>query len=92
MNLIELNAVVRGDAFHVELFYPRHAPVKAIQIGLCDVRAADDIRVEYDFERDGWAIKQASRFSWPADDPKCDPDWQEVAFVEAWGRKPEGDE
>jgi hypothetical protein len=52
-----------------------------------DVRAADDILIEYDFERDGYVIKQASKFVWDADDPVCDQDWQEVAFVQAWARE-----
>lgn len=77
----------RGDTFHVELEYPRlEGHVRFVEVDLVDVRAADGIRVSYDFERDGWRIEQASRFEWPADDPVCDPDWQEVAFVKAWGR------
>ena len=56
-----------------------------LEVGLMDVRAADPIQISYDFERDGWVIKQASTFSWAADDKTgCDPDWQEVAFVQAW--------
>lgn len=78
-----------GDEMHLDLWYPRNetSPVKSLVIGLMDVRAADNIRVSYDFERDGWKIEQASTFSWDADDEVCDPDWQEVAFVEAWGRE-----
>lgn len=79
----------RGDTLAVKLMYPRNNDVQKVQIGLCDVRAADSILVEYDFERDGWSIKQASTFSWAADDEKMDPDWQEVAFVQAWGREVE---
>ena len=81
---------VRGDTARIELMYPRTSEVKAVTVGLCDVRAADDIRIEYDFERDGWVIKQASRFSWNEDEPDCDPDWQEVAFVKAWAREAPG--
>ena len=78
---------------HIDLVYPRgeNAEVKAIQIGLLDVRAADDIKVSYDFDRDGWVICQASVFEWGADDEVCDPDWQEVAFVKAWGREVVGE-
>jgi hypothetical protein len=85
--LMRDSLVVRDDTATIELWYPRNSPVKAIEIGLMDVRAADSIRVEYDFERDGWVIKQASRFSWEEDDTVCDPDWQEVAFVQAWARE-----
>lgn len=49
-----------------------------------DLRAADDIRIEYDFGRDGWVIKQAQVFEWEIDDEICDPQWKEVAFIEAW--------
>ncbi|HYQ47177.1 MAG TPA: hypothetical protein VER11_34640 [Polyangiaceae bacterium] len=87
----------RDDTLSVDLWYPRSKndpdsprsfdnPV-AVIVGLVDVRAADDIRIEYDFERDGWSIRQASVFEWPIGDTVCDPDWQEVAFVQAWGRQ-----
>lgn len=75
----------RGDTLGVELFYPRvGGHVNKLRIGLCDIRAADDILIAYDFKRDGWSIKQASIFQWDVDDEMCDPDWQEVAFVQAW--------
>ena len=79
-----------GDALHIDIWYPRtDNPIKAIQVGLMDVRAADDIRIEYDFQRDGWVIKQAQVFEWGADDEVCDPQWKEVAFVEAWASEKE---
>lgn len=71
-----------------DLFYPRTNPCDTVQIGLLDVRAADDIQVSYDFDRDGWMIKQASKWEWDYDDTECDSDWQEVAFVKAWARDP----
>lgn len=74
----------------VSLWYPRsEGHPKEIDLGLMDVRAADSIRISYDFARDGWVIKQASRFEWPAGDTVMDEDWQEVAFVQAWGREEE---
>jgi len=85
----------RKDTLIVDMWYPRLTsgqprtpdhPV-AVEVGLCDVRAADSIRIEYDFARDGYSIKQASKFQWPCDDTVCDPDWQEVAFVQAWARE-----
>jgi hypothetical protein len=78
---------VYGSEMHIDLWYPTHRSVKSFVVGLIDVRAADQIRISYDFERDGWKIEQASKFSWEVDDKVCDPDWQEVAFVEAWARK-----
>lgn len=73
----------------LDVWYPRSedSPIRSVVVGLMDVRAADDIRITYDFERDGWVISQASRFAWDINDKVCDPDWQEVAFVQAWARK-----
>lgn len=84
---LEPEVTKRGDTLSVELMYPRNNEVRKVQIDLCDVRASDGILVEYDFERDGWSIKQASTFGWAADDKVMDSDWQEVAFIQAWGRK-----
>lgn len=81
-----------GNALSVELSYPRINPISHLLVALEDVRAADSIRVSYDYERDGWKIEQASTFQWNSDDKVCDPDWQEVAFVQAWGReRPDSD-
>ncbi|MFX4223509.1 MAG: hypothetical protein ACMVO3_22555 [Thalassobaculum sp.] len=78
---------VSGDTAHVDIYYPRvEGQPKFLTVGLMDVRAADGIRISYDFERDGWSIEQASTFEWEADDGVCDPDWQEAAFVQAWAR------
>ena len=72
----------------IELFYPRSdGAAKYIEVGLMDVRAADGIRISYDFGRDGYIVEQASTFQWEVDDPVCDEDWQEVAFIQAWARE-----
>ena len=78
-----------GDEVHIDLWYPTVSPVKSFVIGLIDTRAADGIRVSYDHGRDGWKIEQASIFEWPIEDKVCDMDWQEVAFVDSWGREKE---
>ena len=79
------------NVLHVELMYPQCGPendrVDTVEVGLCDVRAADSIRITYDYDRDGWSVLQASIFEWEADDTEHDADWQEVAFVPAWGRE-----
>jgi hypothetical protein len=82
-------AKVYGEECHIDLWYPDvpETTVRKIVVGLVDVRAADDMRISYDKERDGWKIEQASTFQWDGDDEKCDPDWQEVAFVQAWARE-----
>lgn len=82
-----VSAQVYRDTARVTLEYPRNNPVNKIVVDLCCVRAADGILIEYDFARDGWSIKQASTFEWEIDDKECDPDWQEVAFIEAWARE-----
>lgn len=69
----------------IELYYPRLANdpdmvdiadiVDTIEVGLSDVRAARDIRIQYDFDRDGYVItaqKWDSDFASP---------WIEVGFV-----------
>lgn len=77
----------QGDTLSVDLYYPRSpGSPTAIEVDLICVRAADGLRISYDFDRDGWSIQQASRFEWEAGDTVCDPDWQEVSFVKAWAR------
>ncbi len=90
-NLVLEEASIRGKTVHLDLWYPRsEANVNNVILGLIDFRATDEIRISYDFERDGWKIEQQSTFSWASDDEVCDPDWQEVAFVKSWAReKPE---
>lgn len=90
---------VRGDELHVELTYPprgsANEPEKAEQIRYVvvdqeSVRASDGVRLWYDYERDGFVIEQASRFSWDSEEEANAPnaeDWQEVAFVQSWARK-----
>ena len=82
------DAKVHGRVLDLELWYPRQeGQIDTLEVGLCDVRAADSIRIRYDFDRDGWAIQQASTFQWEYGDEVCDADWQEVAFIQAWGRQ-----
>lgn len=73
----------------VTLSYPRcENNPKAIEIVLSDVRAADDIRVEYDFERDGWKISQ--KVYAIADDGQLldeSEEWHEQALLPAWQGK-----
>lgn len=79
---------IRRQTIQVTLSYPRSPEnPNAVEIDLECVRAADGLLISYDFERDGWSIKQASTFAWDVNDTICDPDWQEVAFVEAWARE-----
>jgi hypothetical protein len=73
----------------VEWMYPVISGTEksTLTLNLSHVRASDGIRITYDGDRDGWSIEQASVFSWDASDEKLDPDWREVAFVQAWARE-----
>ena len=83
----EDDIVVRGETAHVDLWYPRSEgkTIRAVQVGLVDVRAADDIRITYDFDRDGYVIQQQVTWERFEDEPEdATEDWREVAFVKAW--------
>lgn len=74
-----------GDTAGVEVLYPRSNGLRFVEVGLCDVRAADSLRISYDFDRDGWVVEQAKYFTW--DEHDADPPdhgWTEVAFCPAW--------
>lgn len=65
---------VPATAVDGQLWYPRlDSEPSTITVALYDVRAADDLVIGYDFDRDGWTIAQASA-----------PD-TEVAFIRSWG-------
>lgn len=88
---VDIQAHIPHSRVDVELWYPgaNSNKINQVQVGLCDVRAADDIRIEYDFERDGWSIKQQLFWEGPeSHDLVEDVDhWYEVAFVQAWGQQ-----
>ena len=67
----------------IDLNYPRNNPIKYFEVGLDDIRAADNIRISYDYDRDGYVIEQASKFKFRYDEV-VDPDWKEVAFIKSW--------
>ena len=82
----EVHEESRAAAF--TFWYPRQdGNINELLVGLSDVRAADSILIHYDFDRDGYVIRQASKFSW-AEGEDIDEDWQEVAFIQAWARDP----
>lgn len=68
----------------VDLWYPRQgATPDTVRVGLVDVRAADDLLISYDFDRDGWVIRMPTVHSWPSgEEPDEHP--VEVAFIPAW--------
>ena len=70
---------------HVTLSYPRvEGNTNTIRIELGDVRAADDLIIRYDFDRDGWSISRDI----VNDDHHPVAEDQEVAFIPAWTVQP----
>jgi hypothetical protein len=81
------NLFVRDNAVHLDLWYPNvNDNPDRIEIGLMHVRSSDNISISYDFDRDGWVISQAVPTPWETNAYAHDPDWKEVAFVQAWAR------
>ena len=89
MNDINEYACLAEGSIHVDLRYPRtEGKPQYVEVGLEDVRAADSIRIRYDFSRDGWSIEQGAHCDKSMSGVVLGPfDWKEVAFIEAWGRE-----
>jgi len=72
-----------GSTLSVDLWYPRidRESCTAVEVGLMDVRAARDVRIKYDYARDGYVIS--------ADEAGDDEDEriEEVAFVPAGAKR-----
>ncbi len=83
---VEVEDMIEEEAMHIEIDYPRNNKVNTIEIGLCDVRAADDIRIRFDFERNGWVILQPRSFYNEIEDSSYEhcEEWIESAFCPAW--------
>ena len=87
MDMDEMKHSVRGNRAYTSLWYPGTPDgIDEVEVELYHVRAADAILISYDFERDGYVIKQASKWEWDQDE-EPDSDWQEVAFIRAWQRE-----
>ena len=74
--------VLDVDEIAVDLWYPKvENRYKSIRISLMDVRAANDIVVSYDFERDGWVVM--SDLTDPrSSDEYTDEEWDALPEVE----------
>lgn len=62
------------------LWYPRYPERSTIKVEMYDVRAADDLIIGYDFDRDGYTIARDEQ-------PEV-----EVAFVRSWAEYAAADE
>ena len=88
------DAFQHGNVLSLNLIYPPYPGddpgdrVTTFQVGLMAVRAADDIRVSYDYDRDGWKIEQEKMVRWEGTYAGTG-EWVEVAFVDAWGNERE---
>lgn len=74
----------RDYGAHVEMCYPaREGPATRVTIGITDVRAANQISIEFDFKRDGYVIRMDRTQDYGTG---CDVVEENVgvAFVPAW--------
>lgn len=84
------------DEVTVELQYPErdgNLSREAVVVSLLDVRSADDLKLRFDFERDGWAITMDRTREVEADglvQTEVVVQDEEVAFVPAWNEEPDG--
>ena len=77
-----------NESCSVDLWYPNidpdRGPLPRIKIGLMHVRAADDITVEFDGERNGWVIRMDRTREHEGGVGETIEEKVEVAFVPAW--------
>jgi len=80
------DVAVWGDTAHIDLWYPKiEGRPKFIKVGLVDTRAADGVRLHYDFERDGFVVEQPKPHLVCKGDYYEDIDeWIEVGFFRSW--------
>lgn len=85
---------VGENVVEVDINYPRNSPIDTIEIELFDMRAADALRVQYDYERDGWVMSQPRQYYVPLGDDSFDLEieWIESAFCPAWKYELKDDE
>lgn len=60
----------------VDMYYPRLNEINTVQVCLVDVRAADDVRIYFDFDLNQWIIQQ-----------EFDNGWKDVARLPATRRE-----
>ena len=72
-----------------ELWYPRNPGNRdVVHVSLIDVRAADNLIISYDFERDGWRIGMDLTRDDDSGIIQVVKENQEVAFIPAWNETP----
>lgn len=76
---IEIDESFESNVAHVEISYPTHNAIDTIELGLTDVRAVHDIRITFDYSRDGWSILVPKMEYDEFDD--LDMIWVEKSFI-----------
>lgn len=88
INNAEMFAESGGNVVRVEMDYPKATNINTVEVGVTAVRAVDNIRVHFDFDRDGWVITQPQRWHTPhPTEPnvfELQEEWVEAAFCPAW--------
>lgn len=77
---------LKGKTLTVDMWYPRTdspGTVAEVRVGLVDVRAADEIIIRYDFERDGYVVLQELCVD-EGDAMSSTGEQVERAFIPAW--------
>ena len=67
-----------------ELWYPRNSADKEISVTFVDVRAANDLYISYDYDRDGWVISSDCHQPGNEFTDKIMARRVEVSFITAW--------
>lgn len=78
--------MANGSAHPIQVYleYPRaDGRPKSVHVHLVDVRAADALKIEFDFDRDGWSIRM-DRTRDVGYSAELVRENEEVAFVPAW--------
>jgi len=71
---------------NISFNYPRNdKKINEIEISLSDVRASDGIKINYDFDRDGYVIMQPYYVD-------GEEHWKEVGFFMSWALEDENTE
>ena len=87
-----ISVIERNNTIVAEFLYPRNNQIKFIEVGMCDVRATDNIRISFDFERSGWKIEQPyiNEKDMGSYIEASEDTWEEVGFFPNWNLKEKG--
>lgn len=83
--MVETLGITTKPSDSIDLWYPSafdEIP-KEIRVGLAHVRAANDLLISYDFDRDGWVIKMTPTSDDSGMLEEIGPA-EEIVFIDAW--------